>query len=527
MVAKPLRVLCIEDQARDVELLLLELRRGGYTVTHEVVETPEAFASALERPGWDLVVSDYHMPHFSAPAALALLKEKEVDLPFIVVSGTIGEEAAVEVLRSGAHDFISKEKFARLLPAIDRELREAASRAERKKMQEQLLISERMTSLGTLAAGVAHEINNPLAVVLASLDFAVNDLATVLDQGRAGDGAEAASIDRLLARVAEVQAPLMDAREAANRVREIVRDIKLFSRADDEERLGPVDVCRVIESSLRMVGNEIRHRARLVKNFGECPEVHGNEPRLGQVFLNLVLNAAHAIPEGRLDANEIRITVRPHNGDRVLVTVRDTGSGIPPENLPRIFDPFYTTKPVGVGTGLGLAICHRIVTSLGGEIRVESEVGKGTTVQVLLPLARADVKPQVKPAIAPLAPQRRGRILIIDDEPMLCVLVRRMLASEHDVDTMTSASEALARITRGDRFDVILCDLMMPQMTGMDFYEGLTRAAPEQVAHIAFMTGGVFTPAAREFLGRVPNARIEKPFERQDLRLMVHSILAK
>jgi signal transduction histidine kinase len=528
MASPPLRILFVEDREKDVELLVLELRRGGYDLVHERVDTPEAFGAALDRQGWDIILCDYLMPRFSAPAALALVKEKKVDLPFIVVSGTVGEETAVEALRAGAHDFMAKDTLARLLPAIDRELREAASRAERKKMHEQLLISERMASVGTLAAGVAHEINNPLAVLMANLDFAVKELGMALEQGRASDRTiEAASLESLLSRIVEAKEPLEDAREAANRVREIVRDIKIFSRSGNEEQRGPVDVRRVMESSLRMVWNEIRHRARLVKDFEEVPAAEGNEFRLGQVFLNLLVNAAQAIPEGRLEANEIRIIVRPHNDERILVAVRDTGSGIAPENIPRIFDPFFTTKPVGVGTGLGLAICHRIVTSLGGKIQVESGIGKGTTFQILLPVARTKAVLQVEPAGAELAPPRRGRILIIDDEPMLGAAVRRMLAAEHDVDTVTAASEALARIARGDRFDVILCDLMMPQMTGMDFYEGLTGVAPEQVTRLVFMTGGAFTPAAREFLDRVPNARIEKPFEVQNLRLMVRSVLTQ
>jgi len=203
------------------------------------------------------------------------------------------------------------------------------------------------------------------------------------------------------------------------------------------------------------------------------------------------------------------------------------GSGIPPENVARLFEPFFTTKPVGVGTGLGLAICHKIVTSLGGEIQVESHVGRGTTFQILFPVARAEVAPQVKPAVAQIAPPRRGRVLIVDDEPMVGAAVRRMLASEHDVDAVTAVSEALERIGGGQRFDVILSDLMMPQMTGMDFYEGLLRVAPEQAERLVFMTGGAFTPAARAFLDQVPNARIEKPFDVQNLRLMVHSVLAR
>lgn len=526
-MARPLRVLFVEDQEKDVELLVLELRRGGYDPVRERVDTPEALASALDRQRWDLILCDYRMPRFSAPAALALVKETRVDLPFIVVSGTVGEATAVEALQAGAHDFVTKNNLSRLLPAIDRELREAASRAEHRKIQEQLLISERMASVGTLAAGVVHEINTPLAVLIANLDFAAEALGFTLDQSQYGDQtAEAASPESMHSAIAKAKKPLWDAREAADQMHQIVRGLKIYSHAGEEEHLGPVDVRSILEFSLRMVSNEVRHRAHVTKDYGDVPLVEGNASRLAQVFLNLLLNAAQAIPEGRYDSNEIRISTRLHESGRCLVAVRDSGSGIPSEMVTRLFEPFFTTKPAGVGTGLGLAICHRIVTSLGGEIQVESEVGKGTTFRVLLPPARAQAAPQVEPeAEQILPPKRRGRILVVDDDPMMAAVVRRMLVSEHDVDALTTVTEALARIRAGQRFDVLLSDLMMPQMTGMDFYESLLRVAPEQAERLVFMTGGAFTPAARAFLDQVPNPRIEKPFSSQKLRLMVHEVL--
>lgn len=237
---------------------------------------------------------------------------------------------------------------------------------EQKKLMAQLMVSDRMASVGTLAAGVAHEINNPLAVVVSSLGYMSECL-----EGPGG-GVEA------------LREPLAEAIEAAQRVRRIVHDLKRFSRAPDEEFRAAVDVRAVIESTIRMAWNEIRHRAQLVQDCREVPMVLVNEARLGQVLLNLVVNAAQALPEGRSDQNEIRITTR-HEGDRVIVEVSDTGAGIAPENIGRIFDAFFTTKPVGVGTGLGLAISHRIVTSLGGELTVRSTVGEGTTFRVSLP----------------------------------------------------------------------------------------------------------------------------------------------
>jgi len=375
---KTLRTLIIEDNERDAALLLRELRNAGYDVQYERVETPEAMAAALDAKSWDIALSDYAMPRFSGPAALALIKERNLDLPFIIVSGTIGEDIAVAALRAGAHDFIVKGMLARLIPAIERELREFAVRAERKKMSEQLLISDRMASVGTLAAGVAHEINNPLAVLIANLEFIAQNLGPIVETP--------AVPGELLMGLAGLREPLRDAQEAAERVRLIVRDLKVFSRSEEEERRGPVDVRGVLESSARMASNEIRHRARLVKEYGEVPKAQANEARLGQVFLNLLINAAQAIPEGRAEANEIGIATRSDAAGNVVVEIRDTGSGIPPEVLPRIFDPFFTTKPQGVGTGLGLHIVHNIVVNHhGGTIALTSDPGR-TEFRIGLPL---------------------------------------------------------------------------------------------------------------------------------------------
>jgi signal transduction histidine kinase len=240
---------------------------------------------------------------------------------------------------------------------------------ERMHIQQRLRIADRMASVGMLAAGVAHEINNPLAYVTANLGY-LGEALKRLDPGTIDNAAELGDV-------------LEEAHEGCERIRQIVRDLKMFSR-EDEAPSRPVELKRVLESSINMAWNEIRHRARLVKDFTEVPPVLAKESRLGQVFLNLLVNAAQAIPEGGADRNEIRVTLRSE-ADRVLVEVRDTGSGIPPETLPRIFDPLFTTKPVGIGTGLGLSISHSIVRGMGGEITVDSVIGKGTTFTVSLP----------------------------------------------------------------------------------------------------------------------------------------------
>jgi CheY-like chemotaxis protein/anti-sigma regulatory factor (Ser/Thr protein kinase) len=270
-----------------------------------------------------------------------------------------------------------------------------------------------------------------------------------------------------------------------------------------------------------MAWNEIRHRAQLVKQFDAMPAVDGNESRLGQVFLNLVVNAAQAIPEGHADRHRITIVTRTDERGRAVIEVRDTGPGIPANVLDKLFTPFFTTKPAGVGTGLGLAICQRIVTGMSGEISVESTVGKGTVFRVVLPAARAEPIAAAPVRITQPA-TRRGRVLLVDDDEMIGSAIRRALSSEHEVTTVVKAQDALDRIGSGERYDVILCDLMMPLMTGMEFYQRLALELPDQADRVVFLTGGAFTATARTFLDEVPNIRLEKPFQVQNLRALVN-----
>ena len=367
---------------------------------------------------------------------------------------------------------------------------------ERRHMEARLMMADRMVSVGTLAAGVAHEINNPLAYMIANLDYVAEKLG---------------GPDR------EISEALGEVREGAERVRIIVRDLKTFSRGDDVKS-GPVELHRVLDASCNLAWNEVRHRARLIKDYsGTLPPVLGNESRLGQVFLNLLINAAQAIPEGAANENQIRI--RTHvDGDRVTVEVSDTGAGIAREHLSRLFDPFFTTKPIGVGTGLGLFICRNIVTALGGELTAVSEPGQGTTMRVVLRVTSETVGAEVKPLPPPAVP--RGRVLVVDDERFIGLSLVRSLP-QHEVVTDTSAQAALVRIRAGAEFDLILCDLMMPETTGMGFFELLEKEWPAQARKVVFMTGGAFTFAARTFLERVANPRLEKPLDLDRIRLLI------
>jgi len=269
------------------------------------------------------------------------------------------------------------ERSARGLPR--RVVGVSADVTERKQIEESLLVADRLASLGALAAGVGHELNNPLAYVLTNLRFALNALAEQKPEAR--DAA-----------CEEIVSALRDALDGAERMRTVVCDLRAISRQDDDSKVGTVDVEATLDVSVRLVRNEILQRARLQTEYLGLPPARGNAARLGQVFLNLLVNAYQAIEPGAVDANLVRVTTRLA-GSEVVVAIQDTGCGIDPRVLPRIFDPFFTTKPVGIGTGLGLAISQRIAKSSGGRLEVESAPGAGSTFRLILPVASSIAAP--------------------------------------------------------------------------------------------------------------------------------------
>jgi two-component system cell cycle sensor histidine kinase/response regulator CckA len=360
------------------------------------------------------------------------------------------------------------------------------------RLQEQLALADRMASIGTVAAGVAHEINNPLAYAHLNLELAARELAAL------GDPMRTAPIAELL-RVA---------REGTERVRGIVRNLKTLSRAH-EESLEAVDLPPLLDSMLVLAANALSPKARVTRSYGPVPAALAMQGRLGQVFLNLLLNAADAIPEGAATHHRVRVTTATDLEGRAVVEISDTGDGIPREHASQVFDPFFTTKPVGKGTGLGLSICHRLVTELGGEITFSSPPSGGTTFRVVLPPAVVRGATFVSPS--PVT-RSRGRVLVVDDEPALLRSLCKVVGEVHEVVGAADGREALDLLRQDRRFDVVLADLMMARVTGMDLYEAVRAAHPGFEKRIVFMTGGAFTARGREFLAQVPNRCIEKPF---------------
>jgi CheY-like chemotaxis protein len=364
-----------------------------------------------------------------------------------------------------------------------------------------------------LAAGIAHELNNPLTYVMHNLEALARELRE-LD----GDRSRLSRLEELLS-LAE------QAHEGSERIRDTVRGLKIFARSE-RDALAPVDLGKALDAAHQLVANEVRHRACVVKEYGSPPTVDADEGKLTQVFTSLLMNAAQAIPEGRADENVITLRTSMNGEGQGVIEVCDTGCGIAQEDLGRVFDPFFTTKPRGVGTGLGLSVAHGIVGSLGGALSVESEVGGGTTVRVVLPAGQLTRAQSARPASLPdRSPSGRARVLVVDDEPAILQLIVRALRSDYDVATATNGKDALALALRTP-FEVIVSDVMMPEMSGVELHRSLAQQAPRQAARIVFVTGGAFTPSAQEFLDSVSNPCLDKPFTVSGLKAAVANVAA-
>jgi PAS domain S-box-containing protein len=410
---------------------------------------------------------------------------------------------------------------------------------EVKKLQAMLRQADRLTSMGTLAAGVAHEINNPLTYVLHNIESLSEDLPKLGSAiTRSLRTLRAELGDEVLADLLGTDAPMLapallsdmaerarEALDGTERIKTISKAIGTFSRVESTERFR-VDLNYAIECATTMAMTVIKFRAKLVVDYATLPPIWASEGKLSQVFLNLLINAAHAIDEGDVQHNRIEISTWTR-GDDVFAEVKDTGRGISAENLARIFDPFFTTKSAGVGSGLGLPICRNIVSEFGGDIKVDSELGKGTRFTVRLPVRRgASQAPPPEPAIeAPEVANAHGRVLMIDDEqPILSMLVQ-LLGPDHQIVTAASGEAAQAILKYDQSFDVILCDLMMPGLSGMDLHAWLSVEHPDVAERLVFVTGGAFTRTASEYVSRVGNLRIEKPYEKATLKRLVSELV--
>jgi two-component system cell cycle sensor histidine kinase/response regulator CckA len=416
-----------------------------------------------------------------------------------------GHLVELRALRAGGREFPIEAVFQDLANLKGRGIRVALRDiTERREMIARMQITDRMVAMGTLAAGVAHEINNPLTFVSGNLQRALNRLD------------EETELDR-----SELQQWLKSASEGTKRVERIVGDLNTFARDPEDDGLAPLEIEKVVDTSISIVFSAIKHKTRLVREHEPRVVVLADSTRLSQVLVNLLLNATQALSDDPAK-NEIRVSTFEEDGE-VLIEVSDNGPGIPAAILPRIFEPFFTTKPVGLGTGLGLSICKNLVEQMGGVMEAETS-SQGTLFRLRLHVAEPlDTKPVPPLSSEAVNFESRYRILVVDDEEEIGHLLQDIFY-DHEVEVCLDGLAALERLDTHE-FDLVLCDLMMPKMTGMELYAACKAKNEALAGRFVFLTGGAFTQHARAFLEEVSLPRVNKPFSQSEIRKKVANVL--
>lgn len=472
----PLRVLIVEDSEGDAVLLLYALKKGGYDPTYERVYSRETMTAALDQP-WDIVIADYVIPCFGAPEALQLIKERNLDVPFIIVSGAMGEENAVTAMKAGAHDYIMKDNLARLVPAIDRELKEVEvhrnkqkAEEEKKRIELQLLQAQKMEAVGRLTGGVAHDFNNLLTAIRGYTDMA-------LEQTETGT---------------QLYQDLKEIQVSSERAMNLTRQLLLFSRRQPMDFLY-IDLNRTIEDLLallhRMIGEDIEIQYELASNV---LTIYADLTSIEQMIMNLVVNAVDAMCEGGkvtirteeiiLDDKAASVFADGYAGNFIRLSVIDTGCGIDQEIQKQIFEPFFSTKPFGKGSGLGLSVVYGIVQQHKGWIDVISQLNQGSTFQVYFPKVIKKINKEGKKEVPLKIRKGQGeRILVIEDENSVRHFAKRALEKGgYTVFVASDADEALDIFQQEKgKFDLIFSDVVLPSINGIKLIENFVSDNPK------------------------------------------------
>ncbi|HKO92615.1 MAG TPA: response regulator [Polyangiaceae bacterium] len=534
--AKAPSVLIVEDEAIIAEDLRQTLVEQGFDAFAVAASGEEALAqAAVRRP--DVVLMDIRIQGPLDGVAAAKALRERFGVPIIYMTAHADDRTLERAKSTEPLGYLLKPvQASELKISIELALhrhgameRWARSVEDERLTQQQRDTSERLSSLARMAAGVAHQINSPLTVVVANAEV----VAAELERRRLEAARDPAEQQRWEEAI-EAQAEL---RLAAQRIARLVANIQAFSQPSPPA--ARADPRRAVERAVQLIEPELDGRTRITLNVRPVPKVTTSEAHLIEVIRQLLRNAAQAMTGAGPEANEICVGTRLAEDGQVMIEVSDTGSGMTREVQQRIFEPFFTTKPVGVGTGLGLSICHGIVTAAGGQLRVDSVEGSGARFCVVLPAVNSRSAPLqlqrrlpgrgfgalgLRRAPAHRARERR-RILVVDDEPLLLRSVRRLLP-EYELVCVESARQALALLDQGNSFDLIVSDVMMPEMSGIDFYEALCARHPEDAERVIFVTGGALGAQIGSFLGSVPNLRLEKPFAAADLRSAIQQVLS-
>ncbi len=478
---KVLRVLLVEDNDDDAALVERTIRKSGWNIELRRVETAASFQAAINEHPWDVVLSDFHLPSFDAFSALRIAQASKSDAPFIIVSGTVGEDSAVAAMKAGAHDYVMKSNLTRLVPAVEREIQEAANRRERRSLEVQLRQAQKLDAIGQLAGGVAHDFNNLLTVILSYGTLLINDLAP--------DDPKREDLNQII--------------ECGRRAAELTRQLLTFGRRQVFE-MKQVELNATLTNIVKMLRRLLPESIEfsVQPGHGIWP-INGDAGGLEQVIVNLVVNARDAMPSGgKISVTTLnfevstldsaRIGAKP--GDYVMLAVADTGIGMSAETQARIFEPFFTTKEAGKGTGLGLATVHGIVRQLGGAISIDSELGKGTTFRVYLPKATQSSKATEAPSMALRPTTGTERVLVVEDEPGLRAMTCRVLRSAgYRVADASKPSLAL-KAAENEGFDVVITDVVLPEMNGRELVTRLRALKPTlRVLYMSGYPGGALT----------------------------------
>lgn len=508
----PLRLLMIEDSEDDAALLLRELGRGGYEVAHQRVDTATAMLDAVEKQKWDLVISDHSMPHFTGVDALHLLRAKGSRIPFIFVSGTIGEETAVSALKDGAQDYLMKTNLKRLVSAVQRELREAEQRLERERLERQVQQLHKFETIGRLAGGIAHDFNNVIGAILGWAELCSQDTQPGT---------------QLHERIHKIM-------DQADRAAGLTSQLLSFAR---RQFLQPkrIDLnMHVLQSTslLRRVIGE--HITITVETARDLHVTLADPSQVDQVLMNLCLNARDAMPNGGrllIETRNIEIieeycrtVTYAVPGSYVLLLVSDNGIGMDAETTEQIFEPFFTTKEPGKGTGLGLATVYGIVKQHGGFLNVDSEPGKGTIFRIYLPAstgiaeareAQSDEKPRKGNETILLAEDHDG--LRQSAKEMLEALGYRVILAANGLDAVRLFK------ANSDRIDLVILDVVMPGQSGPDTYSQLTAIRSDLRA--IFTTG--YTSEAASLFSLIDKGAgfLQKPYGQRSIGLKIRELL--